>query len=85
MGPSIGHIAIALGLMAVGAGLWLAGLRGPHWQGALVAIAWAWSRELAQTWRALDKPGTFTLANVRQAAWPSLAALVIAGGVEVLT
>jgi hypothetical protein len=84
MSPSVSHVGIAMGCMAVGAGLWMLGLRGPHWQGALVAVAWAWSRELAQKWRGLNKPGPpLTMDNVRQAGWPSLAAVAVAAGVEV--
>jgi hypothetical protein len=86
MGPSLAHIGVALLCMAVGAGLWMIGLRGPHWQGALVAVAWSVSREVAQKWRALDNPGpALTMDNVRQAGWPSLLALAVAGGVEWLT
>lgn len=86
IGPSAAHAAIALACIGVGAGLWLAGLRGPHWQGALLAIGWAWSRELAQKWRGPGKPGpALTMGNLRQAGWPSLLALAVAGGVEVAT
>lgn len=84
LGPSLAHVGIALACMAVGAALWMLGLRGPHWQGALVAIAWAVSRELAQKWRGIGKPGPpLTMDNVRQAGWPSLFALAVAGAVEV--
>jgi hypothetical protein len=83
IGPSAAHVAVALLALGVGAGLWMAGLRGPHCQGALLAVAWAWSRELAQKWRAPGKPGpALTMDNVRQAGWPSLAALAVAIGVE---
>lgn len=86
MSPSLGHAGIALVCLGVGAGLWFAGLRGPAWQGALLAIGWAWSRELAQKWRGAGKPGpALTMDNIRQAGWPSLLALAVAGGIEVLT
>jgi hypothetical protein len=85
MGPSLAHAGIAFALFGVGFGAWMLGLRGPHWMGAYGAIAWAWSRELAQKWRSLEKAGPpFTMDNVRQAGWPTLAVLAAATLIEVL-
>lgn len=84
-GPSLGHVGLALLFMAAGAGLWMAGLRGPHWQGAFIGITWFWSRELAQFFRGANKGrpiSEFGMAHVRQAGWPSLAVLVVALAVE---
>lgn len=85
-GPSFSHVLIALGFWGIGVGLWFAGLHGPAWQGAILAISWAWSRELAQKWRGLHKPGPpLTMDNIRQAAWPTAAALGLVALVKVLT
>ena len=85
LGPSLGHVGIALACIGLGAGLWMLGLRGPHWQGAVLAVGVAWSRELSQKWRSPSKEGPpLTMANIRQAGWPSLAALAVAYGVGVV-
>ena len=84
IGPSLGHIAISAALFGASAGLWMLGLRGPHWAGFMVAVAWSVSRELAQKWRSPTNAGPpLTMDNVRQAGWPSLAALVAAVAIEV--
>lgn len=86
MGPSFGHIAKALAIMAIFAGLWMVGLRGPQWMGACVASWGAWERELAQTWRSLSNPGKpVTMANIRQAGWPTLVVFSLAALVTWLT
>ncbi len=86
MGPSFGHVAKALAIMAIFAGLWMLGARGPHWMGAAVAACGAWERELAQKWRKMDQPGPpLTMDNIRQAGWPTLVVFAVAGLVELLT
>lgn len=85
LGPSFGHVLGGAALFGVGAGLWMLGLRGPHWFGAgLVVVAYV-SRELAQKWRSLDKPGPpLTMDNVRQAGWPSILAVLAATVIELV-
>jgi hypothetical protein len=84
LGPSFAHVGLATLLFGVGAGLWMLGLRGPHWQGAFIAVAYAWSRELAQKWRSITKPGPpLTMDNIRQAAWPSGVVIASAIAIEI--
>lgn len=85
MGPSLSHVGKALAIMGLVAGLWMLGLRGPHWMGAIAASWGAWERELAQTWRSPTNPGKpVTMANIRQAGWPTLAVLGLAAAIELL-
>jgi len=84
LGPSLGHVGVALACLGLGAGLWMLGLRGPHWQGALLAIGVAWSRELSQKWRSPSNEGPpLTFANIRQAGWPTIAVFAVAMAVEI--
>lgn len=79
MGPSFSHVAKALAIMAIFAGLWMVGLRGPQWMGACVAAWGAWERELAQNFRTINNPGKpLTMANIRQAGWPTLVVFAVA-------
>lgn len=85
MSPSLSHSLLALAIFGLGALFWLLGLNGPQWQGAFAAIAWFWSRELAQKWRSLTNPGPpLTMANLRQAGWPSIVVLLLAIAITII-
>lgn len=83
--PTVTHVVIGLVLMGGGALLWMAGLRGPHWQGALIASFWFLSRELAQSMRP-SAPFTFRLAarSIRDAGWPAGATIAIAFLIDII-
>lgn len=78
MGPSTVHTIIAFGISFVLAAILGAfHVQNGHWIASSLAIGYFIGRELAQSFRPTDLKFNITMANIRQAGYPTIIMLTI--------